>query len=168
MFLELIATFAAGIAAAGCAMIAGRLSGGRLPRWLTPVAAGLAMLAYTVWSEYSWADRTIAALPDGVAVAETVDETIAWKPWTFLAPQTTRLIAVDTAGAMASPDAPQVKLVDLYLFGRWQPTAKRPQLIDCEAAARADVTEAALNDPAAADWVAVGTDDPLIATACAP
>jgi len=168
MFLELIATFAAGIAAAGCALLAGRLSGGRLPRWFTPVAAGLAMLAYTIWSEYSWASRTVAALPQGVAVAETVDETIAWKPWTYLAPQTTRLIAVDTAGALVNPETPQVRLVDLYLFGRWQPTAKRPQLIDCTAPARADVTEAALAEPAAADWVSVDADDPLVAAACAP
>jgi hypothetical protein len=168
MFLELIATFAAGIAAAGCALLAGRLSGGRLPRWATPVAAGLAMIAYSIWSEYSWADRTIAALPEGVAVVQTIEERFPWKPWTYLAPQTARLIALDHAGALVRPDTPNIKLTDLYFFGRWQPTAKRAQLIDCAAPARADVTDAALADPTAADWVALGAEDPLIATACAP
>ena len=40
-------------------------TGGRLPKWLTPVAAGGAMIAATVSSEYSWYSRTTATLPEG-------------------------------------------------------------------------------------------------------
>ena len=43
MFFELVATFAAGISAAGLALIANHLTGGRLPRWFLPLAAGGAM-----------------------------------------------------------------------------------------------------------------------------
>ena len=166
MFFELVATFAAGLATAGIVLILNHLSRGRLPRWLTPTAAGLAMIGYTVWSEYTWADRTIAAFPEGVEVVETVDETITWKPWTLVAPQVTRLIALDRFATRKNPNAPDTRLVDLYFYARWQPPAKVSQLIDCAAPARADVTDAALSDPANAKWRALVADDPLIAAAC--
>ena len=166
MFFELIATFAAGIAAAGLALIAGHLSGGRLPRWFTPVAAGAAMLGYAIWSEYTWAGRTTAGLPDGVEVLTTVEETRFWKPWTYLVPQTTRIMALDRAGVQTKPEAPGILLADVYLFARWTPPAKRPQLVDCEARARADVSTAALADPDNATWRSVDEDDPLIEALC--
>ncbi|MEO0661118.1 MAG: hypothetical protein AAFZ87_06250, partial [Planctomycetota bacterium] len=39
----------------------------------TPVAAGLAMFAFTLWQEYTWFDRSTAVLPEGARVAETYD-----------------------------------------------------------------------------------------------
>ncbi|MEI4234288.1 hypothetical protein [Roseovarius sp. D22-M7] len=166
MFFELIATVAAGMAAAGLALILGHLSGGRLPRWFIPVAAGAAMLGYAIWSEYSWAGRTVEGLPEGVEVLTTVEETRFWKPWTYVVPQTTRIMALDRAGVQTNPDASGILLADLYLFARWTPPAKRPQLVDCEAGARADVSRAALADPDAATWRSVGADDPLMEALC--
>ncbi|SFO30379.1 hypothetical protein SAMN04487859_12445 [Roseovarius lutimaris] len=167
MFFELIATFAAGIAAAGMALAAGHLSGGRLPRWFIPVAAGAAMLGYAIWSEYSWAGRTTAALPEGVEVLVSVTETRFWKPWTYVVPQTTRIMALDRAGVQTNADAPDVQLADLYFFARWTPPAKRPQLVNCATSARADLTKGALSDPATAIWRDVDDSDPLIAALCA-
>ncbi len=43
MFLELIAVIVAGIAGAGVMMLIARVSGGRIPKWFIPVAAGAAM-----------------------------------------------------------------------------------------------------------------------------
>jgi len=166
MFFELIATFAAGIAAAGLALIAGHLSGGRLPRWITPVAAGAAMLGYAIWSEYTWAERTVQGLPDGVEVLTTVEETRFWKPWTYVVPQTTRIMALDRQGVQTKPDADGILLADVYLFARWTPPAKRPQLVDCAEGARADVSTAALADPDNATWRSVAGDDPLIEALC--
>ena len=166
MFIELIATFAAGIGAGGLALLLNRLTGGRLPRWAMPVAAGLAMLAYAIWSEYSWGARIVAGLPQGVVEVSRVEQRIAWKPWTFLVPQTTRLIAADAGAAATRPDAPATRLVDLYLFARWQPTRGVTVLVDCTAPARADATEAALDDPASAIWRPLPEDDPLVRTIC--
>jgi hypothetical protein len=166
MFFELIATFAAGIAAAGLALIAGHLSGGRLPRWFVPVAAGAAMLGYAIWSEYTWAGRTMEGLPEGVEVLTTVEETRFWKPWTYLVPQTTRIMALDRQGVLRNPDADGILLADVYLFARWTPPAKRPQLVDCAAGARADVSSAALADPSQATWRSVDDDDPLMEALC--
>ena len=168
MFFELVATFAAGIAAAGLALIANHLTGGRLPRWALPVAAGAAMLGYTVWSEYTWGPRTQAALPEGVEVLMTVEEARVWKPWTYLVPQTTRIMALDRASVQTKPDAPGILLADLYFFARWTPPAKRPQLVECEEGARADVSAATLSDPSSAKWRSAGEDDPLMEALCQP
>ncbi|SIO45281.1 hypothetical protein SAMN05444722_2248 [Rhodovulum sp. ES.010] len=166
MFLELIASFVAAFAAAGIVLVLNRATGRRLPRWLVPVAAGAAMIGYAVWSEYSWASRTVAGLPEGVVEVDRVAERRPWKPWTYLAPQVTRLMAADVAGAATREDAPGVRLVTLYAFARWQPTRSIPVLVDCDAAARADVTDAALAAPAQADWRPLGPDDPLIRAVC--
>jgi len=166
MFFELIATFAAGAVAAGLALIAGHLSGGRLPKWTTPVMAGAAMLGYAIWSEYSWAGRTTDGLPEGVEVLVTVEETRFWKPWTYVIPQTTRIMALDRESVQTNPDAPGILLADLYFFARWTPPAKRPQLVNCAEGARADVSGAALADPSEATWRSMDEDDPLSEALC--
>jgi len=58
MFLELIATVTVGIGTGGIVVLINKATRGRLPRWLVPVAAGLSMIGFTLWSEYSWAGRT--------------------------------------------------------------------------------------------------------------
>jgi len=166
MFFELVATFAAGAVAAGLVLIAGHLSGGRLPRWAMPVAAGVAMLGYTVWSEYTWGPRTIASLPEGVEVLATVEESRVWKPWTYVIPQITRIMALDRAGVQTNPEAPGILLADLYFFERWTPPAKRPQLVNCAEGARADVSGAALADPSEATWRSMAENDPLSEALC--
>lgn len=153
MFLELIATFAAGFGAAGLVLALNVITKGRLPKWAMPVAAGLAMIGVGVANEYSWGDRTKAALPEGVEIVSSVDQKNWWRPWTYIAPQTTRFAAIDTQTFKTNPKADSVKLVDLYVFARWQPPAKVPQLIDCATGMRADATSNALNDPAAAAWL---------------
>ncbi|SEM13485.1 hypothetical protein SAMN05443999_11386 [Roseovarius azorensis] len=166
MFFELIATFAVGIGAAGLALVAGHLSRGRLPRYAAPVVAGIAMLIYAIWSEYTWAERTVNTLPESVEVLVSVEEARFWKPWTYVVPQTTRLMVLDRAGVQTNPAAPSMLLADIYLFGRWAPPVKRPQLVDCVNGARADVSEAALTDPSQAEWMTVGAEDPLIGALC--
>ncbi|MCO8144098.1 hypothetical protein NHN26_02550 [Rhodovulum tesquicola] len=166
MFLELIASVAAGFGAGGLMFLLNRLSGQRLPRWSVPVAAGFAMLAYALWSEQSWAARTMAGLPEGLVEISRVEQSVPWKPWTYLLPQTTRLMAADIARAARREDAPEMRLVTLYFFARWQPARSAPVLVDCARPARADATEAALTDPRGADWRALSGDDPLVRAVC--
>ena len=92
MFFELIATITIGVGAAGVAMLARRLSGRRLPGWVTPVTAGAAMIGFVLWAEYSWYGRTVAALPDGVEVATANESRQVYRPWTYVAPLTDRLM----------------------------------------------------------------------------
>lgn len=166
MFFELIAIFVAGLGAAGLALLIGHLSRGRLPRSFVPILAGLAMILYAIWSEYSWAARTLKTLPDTFEVVNAVEEVKFWKPWTYVVPQVTRMMVLDRAGVQTNPAVPEILLVEVYLFGRWAAPIKRPQLVDCAKAARADVSETALADPAQAEWVIAGKDDPLIGALC--
>ncbi|MBE0453568.1 hypothetical protein [Roseovarius autotrophicus] len=166
MFLELIATFAAGIGAAAAVFALAHLTGGRLPRYAAPAAAGLAMLAYAIWSEYSWASRTAGTLPEGVEVLVAIPESKLWRPWTHVVPQVTRFMALDRAGVQTNPEAPGVLLADIYLFARWNPPARLPQFVDCPNRARAEVTEAALADLSQAAWRSAPKDDPLLEALC--
>jgi hypothetical protein len=169
MFLELIGVIFAGIAAAGVVMLLGKLLGGRLPRWMAPVAAGLAMIGVTIASEYGWYSRTAAALPEGVVVAETVENRSFYRPWTYVVPYVDRFAALDVATMKTHSDHPQIYLAEVYFFGRWAAVQKLPVWLDCKDTRRA--LAAATPDfadglPADLDWVTPGTDDRILAAAC--
>lgn len=170
MFLELIATVFAGIACAGIVMIVNRLTGRRLPRWLTPVAAGAGMIAMTVSNEYTWFDRTADRLPEGVVIATRVEEQSWLRPWTQLWPYTKRFAAVDTSTLRRNPDLPGQRMADLYFFGRWSPVSKAPMLFDCAAGRSAllidGATFAADGSVADADWEALPERDPILSRVC--
>lgn len=71
MFWEILATVFCGFLLAGLVMPI-RLFYKGTPKWLVPVAAGIGMIGFQVYSEYSWANNTIAKLPDDSVVIATV------------------------------------------------------------------------------------------------
>ncbi|MBM7068717.1 hypothetical protein [Actibacterium sp. 188UL27-1] len=170
MFFELIGTIIAGVAAGLIVWAINRTIGKRLPKWLAPVAAGTAMLAATISSEYSWYNRTVATLPPGSSVAYTVEEQAFYRPWTYAKPYISRFAAVDLAAKRTHPEQPGQRIVDLFFFGRWAKTAKVPILFDCTGGRRADIVDGiefgdngtVLN----ADWVTMPDDDPIQQAAC--
>lgn len=170
MFLELIATVFAGIACAGLAMLVNIATGRRLPKWITPVAAGLGMIAMTISNEYTWFDRTAEQLPDGIEIAMTVEEQSWFRPWTQVWPYTERFVAVDTATARRNPNLPDQRIADLYFFGRWSPVNQAPMLFDCAASRSAlliDGAEFAADGTVTdADWQAMSADDPILKLVC--
>ncbi len=170
MFFELIATLFVGLGTAGLVMLARKVSRGRLPRWLTPSLAGVAMIGFVIWSEYTWYDRTQATLPDGVSVAWKNEERQVYRPWTYLAPMTDRFIALDLATMRTHPDLPGQRMLDLYLMGRWAPIRQVRVVMDCDRNLRADLAEdARISDSGAienASWVAMAADDPVLQAAC--
>ncbi|PUB17017.1 hypothetical protein [Yoonia sediminilitoris] len=171
MFFELIGTIVAGAVAALLVWALNRTLKGRLPKWLIPAAAGAAMLAATISSEYSWYGRTVATMPAGLAVAQTIEETALYRPWTHARPFVSRFVAVDRISTRTHPDQPGLRLVDLVFYGRWTRTAKVPMLFDCAGNLRADVVDGvAFGDGGAvlnAQWFALDATDPLLRTACA-
>ncbi|MEM1131228.1 MAG: hypothetical protein AAGH83_12015 [Pseudomonadota bacterium] len=164
MFIELIATFAAGFGAAGVVLAINIITKGRLPKWVMPVAAGAAMIGVGVSNEYTWGARTAGGLPEGVVVVEEVSQSNWYRPWSYVVPLTARLIALDTASVQTNPDIPDIRLADLYLFARWQPPARVPQLINCTNAMRANATPEILADTRTAEWRNAAS--PLITHAC--
>lgn len=170
MFLELIATFVAGFAGAGIVLLLNKLLGGRLPKWLMPVAAGLAMIATTISSEYGWFPRTKGNLPEGMQIIETVQNKAFYRPWTYITPFTERFVALDTPSIQTHDAHPDWRLADIYLFGRWSPVHKIPVLADCTGLRRAALTDAiTFNDDGSvtgADWITVQETDATLGAIC--
>lgn len=170
MFVELIATVFAGIACAGVVMVANRLTGRRLPRWLMPVAAGAGMIAMTISNEYTWFDRTADRLPEGVEIARTVQEQGWLRPWTQVWPYTKRFVAVDTGTLRRNPALPGQRMADLYFFGRWSPVNQAPMLFDCAKGRAALLIDGAAfaedGRVADADWETLPDDDPILRRVC--
>lgn len=171
MFLELIGVIVAGVSAAILVFALSRAFGGGWPRWLMPVAAGLAMLAATISLEYGWFARTSGNLPEGLVVAEIVESRALYRPWTYAFPFVTRFAAVDAASLRTHPAVPGQLIADVYFYGRWSPLNRVSVLFDCEGRRRAPLVEGVtfaedgtISGPG---WARVPEDDPLLATACA-
>lgn len=148
MFLELIAVIFAGIAVAGVVMLVNNVTGARLPRWLAPVVAGLVMIGVTVTSEYSWYSRTLASLPEGLVVADTVESRSFYRPWTYVVPLSERFVAVDLATMRSHAKQPDHRLAEVSFLAagprsassasqsiapvgdgrRWRPTPALPRM----------------------------------------
>jgi hypothetical protein len=108
-----------------------RMTGGRLPRWIAPVAAGLGMLCYGVWLNVTWGGRALAQMPDGLTVVREVESSAWWKPRTLIHPNLSLIAAVDSCGVLRNPAAPDLAMTQLYLFDRHAPAGRAPVLVDC-------------------------------------
>lgn len=170
MIFELIGTIAAGFAAAGVALAINHLFGKKLPRWIVPASAGLAMLSFTIFNEYSWFPRTSASLPEGVEVAHTVTDAAFYRPWTYMWPYVDRFIAVDQASMRLNEDVPDQRMLDLIVYGRWTSAKRVKAVFDCKNGRRADVTGAVKftedGDLAGATWHDTGLEHPVTKQAC--
>ncbi len=128
MFWELIATLSAGFGAAGIALIL-RLLIKPLPKWVIPFFAGLGMLVFVVYSEYSWYRQTVLRLPDGVVVVASVPHTAFYKPWSYVRPQILQFVALDKNSIVTQDGS--TKLANLYFFERRMKTQMLTIKVDC-------------------------------------
>lgn len=170
MFLELIATIVAGVAATGVVMLINKLIGGRIAKWFLPVAAAGAMLGVTIVNEYGWFPRTKGGLPHGFIIAETVENKALYRPWTYAFPYVERFAAIDAGSIKTNELQPGKILADVYFFGRWSPVRKLPVLADCPGKRRALLTEGltfgADGEIDGVAWVPVEGDDPILSAIC--
>lgn len=170
MLMDFIATVVIGFGAAGVFLILSHLSGRRLARWLLPAGVGLAMLAFSIWREYSWYATVTAQLPSSTIVASSPADRAIWRPWTYVFPLVTRLVAIDLGAAVRSTTQPGLFVASAVVIQRWAPTSRVPMAFDCNAHRRADLFEGAELGPdgtlKGAEWREVAADDPLVAAAC--
>ncbi len=170
MFLELIGTVFAGIAMGGFILLLNKLTGGRLPRWATPVAAGLAMIATTISTEYSWYDRNSSSLPEGMEIIQTGENRSFYRPWTYAAPYTDKFVALDVAHVQRNPNLPEQRLADLYFFARWAAVEKLGVLVDCDTGRRAALMDGVSFDTSGAvedaQWIQAPAEDPVVTSIC--
>ncbi|WP_158144613.1 hypothetical protein [Vibrio metschnikovii] len=170
MFWELIATFSAGLGAAGIALLLRAITLKKLPNWIIPVFAGAGMLGFQIYSEYTWFNHQRSLLPAGVEVIRTAQESSGWRPWSYLYPQTLRFVAADINNASVNQRYSALVLVDLYFFERRMHARRVPQVVDCEAGARADFSEdlqiPATEENLTAGWYKLAADDRLLLLLC--
>ncbi|MGH1578154.1 hypothetical protein [Planktotalea sp.] len=171
MFLELIGVIFAGVAMAGVVMLLNRLVGGRIPKWMMPVAAGIAMIGATISNEYSWFERTQAGLPDGVEMVTSFEKKGLMRPWTYVKPYTDKFAALDQLSLREHEAQPDMKLLDLLLFARWSAIQKVPMVFDCANGRQAALIEGAEfsadGQVETAAWFSPPANDPVQKAACA-
>lgn len=170
MPLDLIGSIFVGCFFGGFTWLVYRARRRRPPRYLVPAVIGAGILGYTVWNEYTWAARTVAALPAEIVVVDELTYRSPLQPWTYIVPRVNRLIAIDRANLRRNERLPGAVLVDMLLFERMMPTRRVVQIIDCTNTRRADVTSDARflegELPAEASWAALRRDNPLYVAVC--
>ena len=141
-----------------------------MPRWSVPVAAGVGLIGFTIWSEYSWFDRVSGELPPEVEVVEVVEEAMPLRPWTYLAPIKMRFVAIDHRKSLAHPQAPNLRIVTLYSFARWQPVIEGLMAVDCAGKRHVMVVEGVTftedGTLSGAEWQTATPEDQLQQSAC--
>lgn len=153
MGLELIAALALGMGAGGLAYLLRRLTGSRLPAWIVPGVAAAAMIMFSIWSDYDWAPRTVAALPDEALVIDRGVRSDPWRPWTYLFPVTNRIAALDPSMVRRHEDRPSLVLAEIVILSRQAPQRRLPMLVDCARGRSAPIASPELpQDLSALDW----------------
>jgi hypothetical protein len=170
MFMILIGAILVGISAAAISMLPFRLMGRKTPKGLPPIAAGLSLVAFVLWNDYSWFDRTAGELPDRVAVVEKFGYSAAIQPWTLVWPRTNRFSAIDRATIRRNEALPGYAMAEVVFVQRYQPTLRTTQFFDCTGMRRADlVNDTRFSEdgmPENAVWVALDEDDAMLEIVC--
>jgi len=95
MIWHLIAAIFCGLAAAGVALFIRKLSRNKLPKWIIPLAVGIGMLSYQIYTEYNWYDLKILQLPETSEVVTTQNKANIWRPWTYVIPMVGAFTIID-------------------------------------------------------------------------
>ncbi len=133
MFWNLLATIFCGLGAAGFALGIRAITAKRAPKWLIPVFAGLGMLGYLIYGEYTWYDHKQTLLPEEAIVVDTEKEKVFFRPWTFVAPYVTAFSAVDVNSISRDTDNDHIVRFTLYRFEQTvaDSVSHRIHLINC-------------------------------------
>jgi len=170
MFFHFLAVAAVGFFTAGCVMAAVRCFKGKAPKFIVLASAGLGMIAYNVWEEYSWFDRN--ALPmkaEGMIVVQTYAGGVPWRPWTYVFPVVSRFMAWKPTEA---PRPTKARLIygGLHLVARRADEIVVSQVYDCDRGMSAelsgDVAFDGRNRPTNLRWTRLDSTDSLFAAVC--
>lgn len=135
MFWELLATLIAGLGMAGIALSLRKMFK-KLPRWIIPAMAGLGMIGFQVYHEYSWFSHTASRLPTKTVVLASAAKPVFYQPWSYYHAPTRWFVAVDTEN-IKEMDA-HIKATQLYFFERRMPALPVPVLVDCQNGVQSD------------------------------
>jgi len=140
------------------------------PKFLVPVVAGIGLIGTTVWLEYDWFKRVSAELPPGFVVVNAQAASNPMRPWTYLAPITTRFTALDGTKLARHPDQATMRIAPVFGFARWQNPQNSLMVFDCALNRRTPVVAGMQIDAAGvltgAEWIILKKRDELQDAAC--
>ncbi len=141
-----------------------------LPTWVVPASAGLALISYTVWSEYDWFPRMTGQLPAEIEVVASLEEASPFRPWSYLIPATTSFVALDHRKTLSHPQQADLRMVTLYSFARTGGMTEGLMAVDCAGARQALIVEGAqitdAGELTGAEWRPAVAEDRLQQAAC--
>ena len=147
-----------------------RTLGRPMPRSAWPILIAASLIGYGVYDEYSWRSRTLAALPDSIAVLGEGASRSPFSPWSYLLPRTDRLSLVDTDAVRTHPARPELRLVTFVLLERMQPTRTVREVVDCAERRTAVIgTDTAFDEdgaPLEVRWYPLEDGDPRFEQLC--
>ncbi|AZT83474.1 hypothetical protein EHN06_07910 [Marinobacter sp. NP-4(2019)] len=166
MFWTLVATVFCGLGAAGIALGIRAATRNKAPRWIIPVFAGVGMLGYLIQGEYTWYDHKKAQLPEEAVIVNTQNDSIFWRPWTFVFPYVTSFTTVDTKSISRDSDNQNVVRFTLYRFEQKMTDAvsHRIHIINC--ATHELVPLGSDGRPRVDNLKTLASGDPLLETVC--
>lgn len=170
MLMDFVATISAGVGLAGVVMAIRHFTRGKLPKYVIPAFVGLGMLIFSIWNEYSWFPRVREALPEEVVILSAPNDRVAYRPWTYLFPVSTRFVALDGTSVRPATGNPSLQLADAMIVQRWVKTVRIPMAFDCAQNLRADLVEGAAigadGTLSGAAWQRVDATDEMQVAAC--
>jgi len=141
-----------------------------MPRALIPSLAALSAIGYGIYSEYTWADRTLAQLPESMVVVHQVQRESVFSPWAYVFARTDGMSLVDVEAVRRNPDMPQMAIIELLIMQRFNPVIRTQQLIDCDQQRRADLyadqTFDADGVPNDITWLTLENDHKILQAVC--
>ena len=171
MIFELIGALSAGLGLMGVLMLVWRvLRLGSLPGWLYPASVAAGMFFFSIWAEYTWAERALEAQPQ-LRLAETTADPSPLRPLSYVSTPVNRFQAIDLSRTLVHPDHPDVVRTLVVSMARWEPVRAVNVMVNCADAALAPIAEGVEIRPdgslEGAVWRPVGENDGLLRTICA-
>lgn len=169
MVFELIGGLSAGLGLLGIVFLLNRILGGRIPGWVYPTSVAVGLLSFTVWAEYSWADRALGAQPQ-LQLADTIAEPSPLRPFSYVVTPVNRMRAIDLSRTRIHPEQPDMVRTVVVSMARWEPIRAVEVVFDCDAPAMApmgpEVTMHADGSLEGATWLRLEAGDRVLGTAC--
>jgi hypothetical protein len=167
---ELLAVFVAGICGVTAAMVLRKITRDAAPRWLMGAFGGLAMIAMSIWNEYSWSPRLLDGMTEEQVVAQTIANPSAFRPWSYVFPMVDTALVIDRRQNRTHPQKADLVITPVYRLERWSTTRNVVVAFDCGASRRVDLTpDITFSDSGelqGGTWVQVSSDDPVLRAAC--
>lgn len=119
MIWHLLGVLISGLACGGIAFMLIKLTRGRLPKWLTPVAAGSGMLGILMVFNYSWYQDKLDLLAYKqieVDIVETQRNSSFFKPWGYIYPAISQFTFLDGKSQQIEAQGKRLIQFNQYTF----------------------------------------------------